>query len=148
MNLLAPAVLRDAPALLARDLDAVDEAVVNVLGGRCGAAAVSLRDLAGDASAVLSVSIIAVWAGRNPEQAEEALLGALAPRLVSQVVAVCGDAWRAEAEAVVDLVLASRLEELGSLPMAMRAGSMGVDLHEATDLLAPVVQHPQAVWLV
>jgi hypothetical protein len=148
MNLLAPAVLRDAPALLGRELDAVDTAIVNALGEHCGAAPVRLGDLAGSATAVLSASIVAVWAERNTEQAEEALLGHLAPLLVSQVLEVCGDAWRAEAEAVVDLVLASRLEELGSLPMAMRAGSMGVDSHDVADLLAPVVQHPQAVWLV
>jgi hypothetical protein len=148
MNVLAPAVLRDAPAVLGRDLDALDVLVLNALGEMSGATPVSLRDLAGDASAVLSVSMTALWADRNPEQAERALLGALAPRLVIQLVGICGDAWRAEAETVVDVALASRLEELASLPVAIRAGGIGVDGREAADLLAPAVQHPQAVWLV
>jgi hypothetical protein len=148
MNVLAPAVLLDAPALLGRGLDAVDVAVVNALGEPSGAAPVRLCDLAGDASAVLSVSITGVWAGRNPEQAEQVLLGGLAPRLVAELVVACGEAWRAEAEAVVDLVLVSRLEELASLPMAMRAGGIRVHADAIPDLLAPVVQHPQAVWLV
>ena len=148
MNVLAPAVLLDAPALLGRGLDAVDVAVVNALGERCGTAPVRLRDLAGNASAVLSVSITAVGADQNSEEAEQVLLGTLAPRLVADLVAACGEAWRAEAETVVDLVLASRLEELASLPMAMRAGCLRVDSDAIEDLLAPVVQHPQAVWLV
>jgi hypothetical protein len=148
MNVLTHAVLLDAPALLGRHLDAVDVAVLNALGEHCGTAPVRLCDLAGNASVLLSVSITAVWADRNPEQAEKALLGGLAPQLVNQLVEVCGDAWRAEAEAVVDLVLAWRLEELASLPLAIRAGGNGVDSRAAADMLAPVVQHPQAVWLV
>ena len=148
MNVLAPAVHLDAPALLGRGLDAVDVAVVNALGEHCGAAPVRLCDLTGDALAVLSVSITAAWADQNIEQAEQVLLGTLAPLLVAQLVDACGDAWRAEAETVVDLVLACRLEELASLPVAMRAGGIGVDSAALVDLLAPVVQHPQTVWLV
>jgi hypothetical protein len=146
-TVLAPGFSLDAPAVIARDLDAVDMLVLDALGNRSGATPVNLRDFDGDASAVLFVSMTAVWAGRNPEQAEQALLGTIAPRLVTQLVEVCGDAWRAEAEAVVDLVLASRLEELPSLPVAIRGG-IGVDPREVVDLLAPAVQHPQTVWLV
>ncbi len=148
MNVPAPPVMLDTPAVLGRDLDAVDVLVLNALGELSGAPSVSLGDLAGDPSALLSVSITAAWAGRNPEQAEEALLGALAARLVRQLMHVCGDAWHAEAEAVVDLALASRLEEMPSLPIAIRAGGVGVDRREAADLLAPAVQHPHTVWLV
>ena len=148
MNVPARAALLDAAAILGRDLDAVDVLVLNALGELSGAAPVSLPDLTGDPSAVLSAAMTALWADRNPEQAEQALLGALAPRLVAQLVEICGDAWRAEAESVVDLALASRLDELASLPVAMRAGGTGVDYHEAAEVLAPAVQHPQAVWLV
>jgi len=148
MYVLLPAGRLDAPAVLGRDLDAVDVLVLNTLGESSGATPVSLCDFAGDASAVLSVAITAVWAQRNAEQAEQALLGGLAPLLVTQLIELCGDAWRAEAETVVDLVLASRLEELASLPVAIRAGGIGVDRRAAADLLAPVAQHPQAVWLV
>jgi len=148
MYVLVPAGRLDAPAVLGRDLDAVDVLVLDTLGRSSGAPPVSLDDLAGDASAALSAAITAVWAQRNPEQAERALLGGLAPLLVARLVDVCGDAWRAEAETVVDLVLASRLEELASLPLAIRAGGIGVDRRAAADLLAPAVQHPQAVWLV
>jgi hypothetical protein len=148
MNGEVPAVLLDAPAILDRDLDAVDVLVLNALSALSGATPVRLCDLAGGASAVLSAAMTALWAHRNPEQAEQALLGALAPRLVTQLVEVCGDTWRAEAESVVDLALASRLEELASLPVAMGAGGIGIDLHEAAEVLAPAVQHPQAIWLV
>lgn len=148
MNVLAPAVLLDAPSVLARNLDLVDVLVLNTLGALSGATPVDLADLAGDLSAVLSVSMTAAWADRNTAEAEEALLGALAPRLVTEIVADYGEHWRPEAEAVVDLTLASRLEELGSLPLAMMAGSTRVDEREPADLLAAVVQHPQAVWLV
>jgi hypothetical protein len=148
MYVPVPAGRLDAPAVLGRDLDAVDVLVLNTLGRSSGVAPVSLYDFAGNASAVLSVAMTAVWAQRNPEQAERALLGGLAPRLVARLVEVCGDAWRAEAETVVDLVLVSRLEELASLPLAIRAGGIGVDRRTAADLLAPAVQHPQAVWLV
>src|SRR5262245_53511808 len=143
MNVLAPGVLLDAPAVLGRDLDAVDVAVVNALGERCGAAPVSLCDLAGQACAVLSVSITAVWASRNPELAEQVLLGSAAPGLVTRLVEVCGEDWCAEAEVVVDLVLVSRLEELAALPLAMRSGGHRVDHRDAAHLLAPVVQDPQ-----
>jgi hypothetical protein len=148
MNVLAPAVLLDTPVVLGRDLDAMDVLVLNALGEFSGAPPVSMSDLAGAPAALLSMSITAAWAGRNPERAERALLGALAARLVRQLVHVCGDAWHAEAEAVVDLALAARLDELPSLPMAVRAGGVGVDRREAADLLAPAVQHPQTVWLV
>ena len=148
MNVPARAVLLDAPALLGRDLDAVDVLVLNTLGELSGAAPVSLHDLTADATAVLSAAMTALWADRNPAQAEQTLLGALAPRLVAQLVEVCGDAWRAEAESVVDLALASRLDELVLLPVAMRAGGIGVDCRDAAEVLAPAVQHPQAVWLV
>ena len=148
MDVLTPVVLLDAPAVLGRDLDAVDVLVLNALGEHCGAMSVTLADLAGEPSALLSVSMTALWASRNPERAEQALLGALAPRLVSELVEVCGDAWRAEAEAVVDLALAARLEELAWLPLALRAGGVGADRREPADLLAPAVQHPQTAWLV
>jgi hypothetical protein len=148
MNVLAPAALLDAPSVLGRVLDAVDVLVLNTLGELSGATPVSLCDFAGGASAVLSACMTAVWAGRNPDQAEQSLLGVLAPRLVTQLVEVCGEDWRPEAEAVVDLALVSRLEELASLPLALRTGSSGVDDREAADLLAPAVQHPQAAWLV
>jgi hypothetical protein len=138
----------DAPATLGRDLDAVDVLVLNALGDFRGATSVRLRDLAGDAAAVLSASMTAAWAGRNPERAEQALLGVLAPRLVARLVESCGEDWRAEAEAVVDLVLASRLEELKLLAVAMRTGGIGVDRSDAIDLFAAAVQHPQVVWLV
>jgi hypothetical protein len=48
----------------------------------------------------------------------------------------------------VDLALVSRLEELASLPVAMRAGGICIDCHDAAEVLAPAVQHPQAIWLV
>ncbi len=148
MTVPPPAVMLDAPVVLDRDLDAVDVLVLNTLGEFSGAPAVSLRDLVGVPSAVLSASITAAWAGQNPEQAEQALLGAPAARLVRLLVHACGDAWHAEAEAVVDLALASRLEDLPALPVAIRVGGVGVDRRAAADLLAPVVQHPQAAWLV
>jgi hypothetical protein len=148
MNVRAPAVLLDAPAILCRDLDAVDVLILNALGELSGATPVRLCDVTGGASAMLSAAMTALWADRNPEHAEQVLLGALAPRLVTQLVEVCGDAWRAEAESVVDLALASRLEELALLPVAMCAGGIGVDRHEAVEVLAPAVQHPQAAWLV
>jgi hypothetical protein len=148
MNVLAPAVMLDAPAVLGRDLDVVDVLVLDTLAARSGATPVHLTDFAGDASAVLSVSMTAAWAAQNPEDAEQVLLGVLAPRLVAQLVVGYGEHWRPEAEAVVDLTLASRLEELGSLPVAMLAGSTGVDAREPAELLAAVVQHPQAAWLV
>lgn len=148
MNVLASAARRDAPAILGRDLDAVDVLALNALGELSGATPVRLRDFAGDASAVLSVAMTALWADGNPEQAEQVLLGALAPRLVPQLVEVCGELWRAEVEAVVDLALASRLEELASFPVALLAGGVGIDCREAAELLVPAVQHPQAVWLV
>ena len=87
-------------------------------------------------------------APENAVKAEQALLGVLAPRLVARLVETCGEGWRAEAETVVDLVLASRLEELASLAVAMRAGGVGVDRSDAIDLFAATVQNPQAVWLV
>ena len=148
MNVLAPAVMLDAPAVLGRDLDAVDVLVVNALGETSGGTPVSLGNLLGEPSAVLSVSMTALWASRNPDVAEQVLLGFLAPRLVTQLVEVCGEAWRAEAETVVDLVLATRLEELSGLPLAMCAGGVRLDGRDAAELLAPAVQHPQAVWLV
>jgi hypothetical protein len=148
MYVLVPAGRLDAPAVLGRDLDAVDVLVLNTLGRSSSAAPVSLYDFVGNASAALSAALTLVWAQRNPDQAERALLGGLAPQLVAQLVEVCGDAWRAEAETVVDLVLASRLEELASLPLAVGAGGIGVDRRAAAELLAPAVQHPQAVWLV
>lgn len=148
MNVLAPAVLLDAPVVFGRGLDAMDVLVVNALGGLRGAARLNASEFSGDASAALSVSMTAVWARRHPEQAEEALLGDLAPHLVEDLVADCGEAWRAEAEAVVDLALASRLDELALLPVAMCAGGVAVDGRGVTALLAPAVWHPQAVWLV
>lgn len=146
--MLTHAARLDAPATLGRDLDAVDVLVLNALGELSGAAAIRLRDLDGDPVAMLSASMTAGWAGRNAEQAEQALLGVLAPRLVARLVQTCGEDWRAEAETVVDLVLASRLEELPSLALAMRAGGVGVDRSDAIDLFAATVQNPQAVWLV
>jgi hypothetical protein len=148
MHVLAPAVLLDAPPVLDRPLDAVDVLVLNTLAEESGARPVTLRALTGDAPAVLSVSMTAAWAIRNPEEAEQVLLGELAPCLVTRLVGACGEAWLPEAEVVVDLALTLRLEELASLPVAVLAGRTGVDGRDVTDLLAPAVHHPQTVWLV
>jgi len=146
--MLTPAARLDAPAALGRDLDTVDVLVLNALGELSGATAVRPSDLHGEPAAMLAASMTAAWAGRNPERAEQTLLAGLAPRLVARLVETCGEDWRAEAETVVDLVLVSRLEELASLAVAMRAGGVGVDRSDAIELFAATVQNPQAVWLV
>lgn len=133
-----------------RVLDLLDVLLANQMLGMVGVAPLDVRATGTDRTTVFAddeqVAVLRAICWDTRPQLMELWLLQLAPRLVSEVLALVGEVWTAEAELSVELALSLRTDDVADLADQLFDGPVCLDsARSAAEIIAADVTDPVLV---